>query len=76
MCGQEGLYGTSAFQVVLDMEKMRKEVEIEPKQLDIEKEIETMGLEKTNCSVENIVIENHIDNIKSIPRKKSGYVAF
>lgn len=76
MCGQEGLYGTSAFQVVLDMEKMRKEAEVEPRELDIEAEIENMGLEKTNCSVENIVIENHIDNIRSIPRKKSSYVAF
>ena len=78
MCGQEGLYGTSAFQVVLDMEKMRTMAEERKTENDIEKEIEGMYTgysDKTECSAENIIIENNVDNIRVVPQKTNGYVA-
>jgi DNA-directed RNA polymerase II subunit RPB1 len=75
MCGQEGHYGTSAFQVVLDMEKMRNmTAEIEIKEGDID-EIYSGYSEKMECSVENINIDNNVDNIRVVPQRKSGYVA-
>ena len=78
MCGQEGHYGTSAFQVVLDMEKMRSiTAEMKEKEND-EKEIDGMYSgysEKKECSVENIIIDNNVDNIRVVPQRKSGYVA-
>jgi hypothetical protein len=69
MCGQEGNYGTSAFQVVLDIPEM---VKLSAKSIKEEKTIEDM-FNMTNpdeyCSVENIKQTNNIatlqyDNIK------------
>jgi DNA-directed RNA polymerase II subunit RPB1 len=78
MCGQEGLYGTSAFQVVLDMEKMRTMSSQQKPTENVDKEIEGMYTgysDKSECSVENIIIENNVDNIRVVPRKTNGYVA-
>jgi DNA-directed RNA polymerase II subunit RPB1 len=67
MCGQEGYFGTSAFQLVLDMEKM-KEVPSDEwnEQLDDEEIIQNkldMGNVVEKCSVQNITIQNNISNI-------------
>jgi len=78
MCGQEGLFGTNAFQVVLDMEKMRSMEEHSMQVEDEEKQIEEMYTgysEKDGCSMQNIVIENDVSHIKAIPRKTTNYVA-
>jgi len=76
MCGQEGLYGTNAFQVVLDMEKMRSMEAAVVENEDVEREIEEMGFaEKDGCSYSNINIDNNIDNIKYIPQKSTNYEA-
>jgi DNA-directed RNA polymerase II subunit RPB1 len=71
MCGQEGLFGTNAFQILLDMDAMRKfEVELEyEKELDMDEIFER----KDSCSVENIVIENNINHIKVVPCLKTDY---
>ena len=71
MCGQEGYYGTSAFQVVLDMEEMMKlEETIKYEQPeDEEEEIENMfgGIESADatCSTNKLVIQNNVVSIKS-----------
>ena len=45
MCGQEGFFGTSCFQVVLDIEEMQKlEAASEYKFVDAEAEIEKLGM--------------------------------
>jgi DNA-directed RNA polymerase II subunit RPB1 len=69
MCGQEGLFGTASFQVVLDLNEM---VNLEEKyKYDYENKetlIET-GLfgnledENDSCSTKNLTIENNVVNI-------------
>jgi DNA-directed RNA polymerase II subunit RPB1 len=70
MCGQEGLYGTNAFQVVLDLDEMRKlENTVEYEQEDTNKIIDDVfgGMENEDdkCSKNKLVIENNVVNIKS-----------
>jgi DNA-directed RNA polymerase II subunit RPB1 len=67
MCGQEGYFGTSAFQLVLDMDKM-KGVSSEEwnERLDDEELIQNkldLGDVGEKCSIQNITIENNISNI-------------
>jgi len=68
MCGQEGLFGTNAFQILLDMEAMRN-VEAEMEQyedLDVTEETDA-------CSTANIIIENNINHIKMVPTIQTSY---
>jgi hypothetical protein len=69
MCGQEGLYGTNAFQVVLDLEEMKKLDETMVYEKDPDSEtIEQMmgGLEDPDdaCSNNKLIIQNNISSIK------------
>jgi len=69
MCGQEGLFGTNAFQVVLDIDEMRKLESTTPyEQVDENEMIEKMfgGVENPddNCSNNKLVIQNNVVNIK------------
>ena len=69
MVGQEGLYGTSAFQVVLDMEEMMKlEETIAYEQPDDQAIIEQMfGQAESQdepCSANNLMIQNNVTTIK------------
>jgi len=70
MCGQEGLYGTNAFQVVLDLEEMRKlDSVISQEHIDDNDAIEQMfgGLENTDdmCSTNKLIIQNNVTSIKA-----------
>jgi len=70
MCGQEGLFGTNAFQVVLDMDEMRKlEATTVYEKTDDEEAIEAMfgGIENTEdkCSTNKLTIQNNVVNIKA-----------
>jgi DNA-directed RNA polymerase II subunit RPB1 len=70
MCGQEGFYGTSAFQVVLDIEEMKKlqeTVVMETGDIagDIEKAFGVEDVAEDPCSVYNLSIQNNVVNIKS-----------
>ena len=72
MCGQEGYFGTSAFQVVLDMDEMNiLEEKVKYESKDTEQLIEDElfeGLVKefdNKCSVSALTIENNVANIKS-----------
>jgi hypothetical protein len=69
MCGQEGYFGTNAFQIVLDIEEMRKLKEIVAyEKYNEEEEINKM-FELSNpddkCSLQKLTIENNVVNIKS-----------
>ena len=69
MCGQEGLFGTAAFQVILDIEEMQKlEAVSEYKQINIEDEIDKFfgGVENPDdaCSINKLTIQNNVITIK------------
>ena len=69
MCGQEGFFGTSAFQVVLDIDEMIKmEAVAEYKNVDVVEEIDkffgNIDNPADNCSVNKISIQNNAISIK------------
>jgi DNA-directed RNA polymerase II subunit RPB1 len=69
MVGQEGLFGTSAFQVLLDIEEMNKlERTVEYDRKDEQEEIEKMfgQIESVDdaCSSNKLMIQNNVTNIK------------
>ena len=77
MCGQEGYYGTSAFQVYLDLEQMKENianVEVD----DVQKEIDELFGEQedpnNDCSEEKIKIENNVIHTKDTDLGKSDYI--
>ena len=77
MVGQEGLYGTSAFQVVLDLEEMKKlEQVLDYEMMDESKEISSLLEQKEEdvgdkCSVAKLKIHNDVINIKSVDTGKA-----
>ena len=69
MCGQEGLFGTSSFQVVLDIEEMTKleattEYEKEEVEDEIDKFFGTQEDSNETCSINNLAISNNVISIK------------
>jgi DNA-directed RNA polymerase II subunit RPB1 len=70
MCGQEGFFGTSAFQVFLDLKEMQKlSIESEYVEKNIQSEIDAeFGFDETGdndtCSKTNLSIQNNVLNIK------------
>ena len=67
MCGQEGYFGTSAFQVVLDIDKItqltvEKVVEEDDMSL-IESAFEGISITEDPCSLENLTIQSNVGNI-------------
>jgi DNA-directed RNA polymerase II subunit RPB1 len=69
MCGQEGFFGTGAFQVVLDIEEMQKlEAVSEYKPMNVEDEIDKFFGKVYNpedpCGVNKISIQNNVVTIK------------
>jgi DNA-directed RNA polymerase beta' subunit len=70
MCGQEGLFGTNAFQVVLDMSEMHRLEETTPYEyMDVEETIEKMFGDVENpqdlCSIPSLTIQSNITSIKT-----------
>ena len=69
MMGQMGVFGTGAFQVVLDMEQMKNIQQADVINKDNNKEIEKMfgSLEDSSevCSKNSITIKNNLDAIKN-----------
>ena len=69
MCGQEGLFGTSCFQVILDIEELQKmEATSEYKPIDVETEIEKFFGESDNpedpCGINKLTIQNNVISIR------------
>ena len=70
MCGQEGFFGTSCFQVVLDVDEMQKlEAVSEYRPIDIEEEIEKAfgNIENPDdpCGINKISIDNNVITIQA-----------
>ncbi len=70
MCGQEGFFGTAAFQVVLDIEEMQKlEAESDYKPFNAEDEIEaffsTVENPEDPCGINKIAIDNNVITIEA-----------
>ena len=69
MCGQEGLFGTASFQVVLDLNEMinleeKYKYEYENKEDLIEKGLfGSLEDQNDSCSTKNLTIENNVINI-------------
>jgi DNA-directed RNA polymerase II subunit RPB1 len=68
MCGQEGFFGTSAFQVILDIEEMQKlEETSEYKPMNVEDEIDKFFGNVQNpddpCGINKISIQNNVISI-------------
>ena len=71
MCGQNGFYGTNAFQLVLDMNEMSKledeMVEIESAKQQIDQAFSSgRGKESDQCPRSKIEVRNNIANMKRI----------
>jgi DNA-directed RNA polymerase II subunit RPB1 len=69
MCGQEGFFGTSAFQVVLDIEEMQKlseTINYEPLNVDneIEKFFGSVENPEDPCGINKLTIQNNVITIK------------
>ena len=69
MCGQEGLFGTNSFQVILDIEKMMEyEATTEYKPVILEEEIEKFFENGENsedpCAINKLSIQNNVISIK------------
>jgi DNA-directed RNA polymerase beta' subunit len=73
MCGQEGYYGTSAFQVLVNMDEMMKQDPIEYRHVDANEEIEeafkanaSVGLDTDKCGIPKLAIQSCVDNVKKV----------
>ena len=73
MCGQEGYYGTSAFQVLVNMDEMMKQEAVEYRHTDANEEIEdafkansSVGLDTDKCGIPKLAIQSCVDNVKKI----------
>ena len=70
MCGQEGYFGTSSFQVVLDIEEMQKlQEEAQYDKLNENEEIDKFfgenDIEVGMCSTSKLAIQNNVVSIKN-----------
>ena len=70
MCGQEGFYGTSAFQVVLNIDEMKELEEVSQYEaVNEQDDIEKMfgGIENSNdaCSTSKLAIQNNVVSISA-----------
>ena len=70
MCGQEGFFGTSAFQVVLNIEEMQKlEAASEYTPVNVDEKIEMFFGESQNqddkCSISKIAVQNNVITIQA-----------
>jgi DNA-directed RNA polymerase II subunit RPB1 len=68
MCGQEGYYGTSSFQVMLDLPQMIAKMEDVAFQAQNEQEeiAEAMGLDTSACAFEKLTIESNVGSIQKV----------
>jgi DNA-directed RNA polymerase II subunit RPB1 len=71
MCGQEGLYGTSSFQLVLDLNEFGKlEEQYKYEYVNVNKMIDSELMKNiddiTECSVQKLTINTNITNLKEV----------
>jgi DNA-directed RNA polymerase II subunit RPB1 len=70
MVGQEGMYGTNAFQVVLDIDEMKKldeviDYEVLQENEEIEKLMGKIQDPDSRCGINTLKIQNNVVNIKA-----------
>jgi DNA-directed RNA polymerase II subunit RPB1 len=63
MVGQEGIFGTNSFQVLLNMEEMKQLSGTEYKKDEFEDEDFDKVEKSTDCSIGNIKINNNYENL-------------
>jgi DNA-directed RNA polymerase beta' subunit len=73
MCGQEGYYGTSAFQVLVNIDEMMKQDSVEYRHTDANEEIDeafkansSVGLDTDKCGIPKLAIQSCVDNVKKV----------
>ena len=73
MCGQEGYYGTSAFQVLVNIDEMMKQEAVEYRYTDTNEEIDeafkansSVGLDTDKCGIPKLAIQSCVDNVKKV----------
>ena len=71
MCGQEGYFGTSSFQVLLDLNEVIKKEEITSwqktdTQAEIEKEFGEIDDPNDPCGINKIAVQSNINNLKPV----------
>ena len=73
MCGQEGYYGTSAFQVLVNIDEMMKQDAVEYRHTDANEEIDaafkansSVGLDMDKCGIPKLAIQSCVDNVKKV----------
>ena len=73
MCGQEGYYGTSAFQVLVNIDEMMKQDAVEYRHTDANEEIDaafkansSVGLDTDKCGIPKLAIQSCVDNVKKV----------
>jgi DNA-directed RNA polymerase II subunit RPB1 len=73
MCGQEGYYGTSAFQVLVNIDEMMKQESVEYRHTDTNEEIDeafkansSVGLDTDKCGIPKLAIQSCVDNVKKV----------
>ena len=76
MCGQEGYFGTSAFQVLLNIDKiMQLEADVwkeENTEAEIQKEFDEFKSIEGVCSINNLTIQSNVENIHSTDMGKEN----
>ena len=74
MCGQEGYFGTSSFQVVVDLEMLK---DLQEEKLEQEIELENalmMDSGEQKCSSSELQMTNNVQNIKYTQNIDDGYI--
>lgn len=71
MCGQEGYYGTSSFQVMLDLPQMIAKMEdvafqAKNEQAEIAEAMGTAAMDTSACAFENLTIESNVGSIQKV----------
>jgi len=77
MCGQEGYYGTSSFQVILDMAQMKDnitedEYEKANDKIDIDQAFDQVKTPKDGCEIADLKIINNVSNISYTIKEDTG----
>lgn len=71
MCGQEGYYGTSSFQVMLDLPQMIAKMEdvafqAQNEQAEIAEAMGSAAMDTSACAFEKLTIESNVGSIQKV----------
>tara|TARA_B100000886_G_scaffold336333_1_gene294909 strand:+ start:9116 stop:13621 length:4506 start_codon:yes stop_codon:yes gene_type:complete len=65
MCGQEGYFGTSAFDVILDMDYINNKEDVDNEDEDEDLDLYDDEPSKDICNIQNLQIENNVEHVTS-----------